>query len=895
MATRRSRIQVKPNTGRVGGAGPAKPAPAKASPRKSTVSKPPNVEVEQSENTANATAVAPPQATETANSVTPSVDQPVICSPVRQEVPPVVPEKEIVNEKPAEDVDTAATENVSDAATKDSEPVKKKRRVSKPQPNVRGASGRGVKRREPEPVVEVEDSVVQAERRTEPPVVVVEETSPAESPMLPPSRTSGKAVIEKRARKENKELQARKRRQYRTGSKSNPPDRSSMTMLDLIYYNPPGNPMPEKPSKTTVVEEVTTTEAPPEEEEENGEEESVGPRVRVGPDGEITIDEESLVIRRGPTKEDSRAVVYETGTETHYGSFRKKTSGKRTWTTRETARFYRALSVCGTDFTLMSTFFPKRTRQDLKNKFKREERINRELVDKTINDPTQFDTVGLEDEEEEEERVDDPDDPRGLQNGHDSPAPRKRRKGRQPKTPDKNPDESVIDVEMEVVEEDTAADNVVPLDEEERAPTPPPVPQACATPLAASSPAPGVLSQGQLVFYASHSQEQVVHVFVVSPQANVSASELVSRLNTPPLSQQKGAQQGTPQRTPGRSPLVGFASPPAQASTNGAYSGVPSHSLIHRTPGVSFLPKGITPLNASPLQPGQQGTFMCQKGTTPVSETSMQPLLSQEGACECQSTLQEDPLPVSAPLGVDTPLTPESVSVCEAPQKEKMGPLLTPLETGSHESPSAEQLKGQRTAVSVSEQSQKVPTPLSEKSAETTTCQDSSDARSSEPITTSVRVKFSPVSAHVQLQKGTPLSTPPRENTMLVSDGEATLKPMSPPLPVSKKCAPRSAGQATAPCTSEELNSGPSPKDTPEPVQTQLRAGLPLTDNDQTLVKENTCADSASLTAVQPPQAVPKQTSAPMKPQGAPMRRRRAVVCPKTTSEPRVRQKAGAT
>ncbi|KAL3215217.1 hypothetical protein MRX96_034186 [Rhipicephalus microplus] len=67
-------------------------------------------------------------------------------------------------------------------------------------------------------------------------------------------------------------------------------------------------------------------------------------------------------------------------------------------TAEETARFYRALKVFGTDFDLMRTAFPNRTHKNLKNKFKREERENQQLVQKIINDPTKFNLEGFEDE-----------------------------------------------------------------------------------------------------------------------------------------------------------------------------------------------------------------------------------------------------------------------------------------------------------------------------------------------------------------------------------------------------------------------------------------------------------------------------------------------------------------
>ena len=50
----------------------------------------------------------------------------------------------------------------------------------------------------------------------------------------------------------------------------------------------------------------------------------------------------------------------------------------------DTAKFYMALSAVGTDFTMINAMFPKRTRQQIKNKFKREERLNRHGLDKAI-------------------------------------------------------------------------------------------------------------------------------------------------------------------------------------------------------------------------------------------------------------------------------------------------------------------------------------------------------------------------------------------------------------------------------------------------------------------------------------------------------------------------------
>jgi len=47
---------------------------------------------------------------------------------------------------------------------------------------------------------------------------------------------------------------------------------------------------------------------------------------------------------------------------------------------------------------MMQTFFPSRCRQDLKNKFKREEKINRSLIDAAISRPSAFNITNLKEE-----------------------------------------------------------------------------------------------------------------------------------------------------------------------------------------------------------------------------------------------------------------------------------------------------------------------------------------------------------------------------------------------------------------------------------------------------------------------------------------------------------------
>ncbi|XP_003741936.1 transcription factor TFIIIB component B'' homolog [Galendromus occidentalis] len=254
---------------------------------------------------------------------------------------------------------------------------------------------------------------------------------------------------ERRASKkadEFREMLMASRRRF--GKVREPIDTSKLTMLDLIYYNPPGAPMKRKASEQEkLVERLEEQSLEPELEEESSttdstndtkgpaEDEVMGPRVVVGPDGEIQIDETSLVIRRPnpvESKHKLKVTVEEAG-KARYNSFKTKKMKKCTWTSIETSKFYRALSICGTDFTLMTQFFPSRSRQDLKNKFKREEKSNAPLIDKAIHHPTQFDYT----EFEVEDIAKDDDEPQKTKNSRGGARGSRKRKPRATDSPEK--------------------------------------------------------------------------------------------------------------------------------------------------------------------------------------------------------------------------------------------------------------------------------------------------------------------------------------------------------------------------------------------------------------------------------------------------------------------------
>ena len=95
----------------------------------------------------------------------------------------------------------------------------------------------------------------------------------------------------------------------------------------------------------------------------------------------------------------------------------KASEKKLRWTDDETVKFYTALTIIGTDFTLMSDLFFRdtRSRVDLKNKFKQEEKFHKVLIDNALKksdltsiqslEQMNFDVFSSDSEPEEEEEA----------------------------------------------------------------------------------------------------------------------------------------------------------------------------------------------------------------------------------------------------------------------------------------------------------------------------------------------------------------------------------------------------------------------------------------------------------------------------------------------------------
>lgn len=213
-------------------------------------------------------------------------------------------------------------------------------------------------------------------------------------------------------------------------------DRSKVKMMDLIYLNGTLEPMASKYNKKLVAELKTEikTEQSSDDNLKNGKEdrtismqsnndecisdERSNPaelnedaanddadndnfmdnmpvtQLKFNSQGEIVMDHESLKFETSAKKRardfmaNSKLVVIDE--DSPRPNYHKRQGRRRDWYIEETKKFYRCLQVIGTDFGMMVSFFPDRDRRSLKLKFKREERINPQLVDKVILNPKEF-------------------------------------------------------------------------------------------------------------------------------------------------------------------------------------------------------------------------------------------------------------------------------------------------------------------------------------------------------------------------------------------------------------------------------------------------------------------------------------------------------------------------
>ncbi|KAG1699610.1 Transcription factor TFIIIB component B'' [Nymphon striatum] len=207
----------------------------------------------------------------------------------------------------------------------------------------------------------------------------------------------------------------KRRNSYKKGKR---PEKAEMRMLDFIYWNPDDNrkqknqDVGEKRTKETVAVDHVSRRIEEEEVDnpDNQHEENniaSAPQLKVGPNGELIIDEETLVVKPVEVNTENYVEgpsVFEGTSTTTYASFKRGRNRKK-WREKETYRFYRALCITGLDFSLMAQLMPGRSRDELKKKFIKEDRINKVIMDKCINSKQLFDMdlINGETDVEEEE------------------------------------------------------------------------------------------------------------------------------------------------------------------------------------------------------------------------------------------------------------------------------------------------------------------------------------------------------------------------------------------------------------------------------------------------------------------------------------------------------------
>ncbi|KAL1274816.1 hypothetical protein QQF64_027630 [Cirrhinus molitorella] len=228
------------------------------------------------------------------------------------------------------------------------------------------------------------------------------------SPLRNKNSSDKQQVLRALKLKELMKLERKKERMEKKSRRSKrehciEPDRDKMTLADFIYYLPESNPMK---SSLSAEETQTQTTAPPaptveksmaeadvDDEDEDADEEMLVPKVKVAEDGSLILDEESLTVRVQRTSDtvvENANPLFERGSTTTYTSFRKKYYVKN-WSVRETDMFYLAISMVGTDFSMMGQLLTHRSRAEIKNKFRKEEKANAWRVDKAFRNKRPYD------------------------------------------------------------------------------------------------------------------------------------------------------------------------------------------------------------------------------------------------------------------------------------------------------------------------------------------------------------------------------------------------------------------------------------------------------------------------------------------------------------------------
>ncbi|SCU90898.1 LAMI_0E04016g1_1 [Lachancea mirantina] len=122
-----------------------------------------------------------------------------------------------------------------------------------------------------------------------------------------------------------------------------------------------------------------------------------GIQLKMNPDGTFIVDEESTVVDRHQNATLQNAHKERMDENPFENLFNSATYGRQQytdpWSMDEMVKFYKALSMWGTDFNLISQMFPYRTRRQIKAKFINEERKHPVMVELALRSklPPDFD------------------------------------------------------------------------------------------------------------------------------------------------------------------------------------------------------------------------------------------------------------------------------------------------------------------------------------------------------------------------------------------------------------------------------------------------------------------------------------------------------------------------
>ncbi|KAJ6575330.1 hypothetical protein B0H19DRAFT_934309 [Mycena capillaripes] len=121
-------------------------------------------------------------------------------------------------------------------------------------------------------------------------------------------------------------------------------------------------------------------------------------QVRIGPNGETIIDEESLTVDRTEDVDTTNYVHVVESDQTKFvnsASYTKKCRGAR-WSAEETDLFYEALAQHGENYELISLVLPGRSRTACKNKFKTEDKKDSARINRCLESRLPIDMKTLE-------------------------------------------------------------------------------------------------------------------------------------------------------------------------------------------------------------------------------------------------------------------------------------------------------------------------------------------------------------------------------------------------------------------------------------------------------------------------------------------------------------------